>query len=97
VSGVLQSIRKILTLRCEEAADLLSAAQDGSLSLAERWALRMHLLVCRPCRRFRRQLALLRDVLRQVCDQVEQDPGAAAGELSPAARGRLQRLVEESS
>jgi hypothetical protein len=43
---------KLLTLRCREAAALLSAAQDGELSRMDRWALRGHLLICGPCRRY---------------------------------------------
>lgn len=50
-------------MNCHEATRVLSEAQDRPLRFTERCALRVHLLYCRGCRRFRRQL----DFLRRAC------------------------------
>lgn len=51
-------------LNCIHATRLMSQAQDGPLALAERLALRWHLLKCQGCRHFRQQLGDLRTVSR---------------------------------
>ena len=49
-------LRKLLTLRCEEASLLTSQSRDESLGRWDRLALWGHLLVCGSCRRFRKQI-----------------------------------------
>ena len=44
-------------LKCKEVVDRADALVDGTpLSWRERFALRMHLLMCHHCRRYVRQL-----------------------------------------
>jgi hypothetical protein len=62
----LKTIGFILTLRCDQASRLLSLAQESPLNRAERLALSLHLLICRVCRKYRRQLALMRNVLARL-------------------------------
>jgi hypothetical protein len=50
---------------CREASRLLSRREEQPLALAERVKLRLHLSACVACTRFARQLALLREALRQ--------------------------------
>lgn len=47
-------------LSCKQATELMSQSQDQRLGLRERFALRMHLLMCLGCRNFDRQLVFLR-------------------------------------
>ncbi len=61
---LLHNIKMVLGLSCRHASVLLSRAQDGPLTFSERLALRMHLLICGSCRRFNRQLSLIRQTLR---------------------------------
>ncbi len=47
-------------LKCKEVVDRADALVDGTpLSWRERFALRMHLLMCHHCRRYVRQLHAL--------------------------------------
>ena len=39
-------------LTCKDASELLSQAQDRTLGLRERLALRLHLLICDGCTNF---------------------------------------------
>jgi len=54
------NIKEILTLNCEQASRLLSHQQDAELTRSERWALKLHLLICRACRRYKSQLGMVR-------------------------------------
>lgn len=47
-------------LSCKEATELISQGMDRRLSLAERFGLRLHLLICRGCRATDRHLVFLR-------------------------------------
>jgi hypothetical protein len=83
----------ILTLHCAEASELMSQALDEPLGLAERIALRGHLLACRSCRRFRDQLNLLRDALREIASE----PVLATETLSADARHRIALALADAS
>ncbi len=57
-------------LNCKQATKLMSEALDRPLDLSDRAALRLHALICKGCRNYRRQLRLL----RQACaDYPEQE------------------------
>lgn len=52
-------------LSCKEATALMSQEQDRPLGLAERLALRLHVLICEGCSNYRRHMRVLRDALRR--------------------------------
>ena len=91
-----QDMVKLLTLRCREATALLSAAEDGELSRVNRWALRSHLLICDPCRRFRRQLHKLARIIDAAVKRLETDGRLPGVRLSDEARQRLRELIASS-
>jgi len=82
----------LLNLNCRRASRLLSDARERPLSKLERFGLRIHLLGCRSCGRYRHQLALLDRFVRPAGD----DP-AAAPTLPADARGRIERRLAEAA
>jgi hypothetical protein len=50
---------------CREVAALLVAREDRHLGLADRLALRMHMVICDACPRFERQMLTMRNSLQQ--------------------------------
>jgi hypothetical protein len=52
----------LLSQSCAEATRLLSESQEACLPLPASLGLRLHLILCRQCRRYRRHLALMRSV-----------------------------------
>jgi len=82
-------------LTCKQASELISEHQERPLTRRERWGLRLHLAICISCRRFERQLALLRRALRQLAQGERVNlPGP---ELPPQARQRIRRTLAEQS
>jgi hypothetical protein len=55
---------KLLRRTCKQVARILVAREDRQLSLADRVALRFHLLACEACPRFERQVLLMRNSLK---------------------------------
>lgn len=71
----------LLTLRCEESTRLMSEAFQRDLTGAERWAVRLHFISCRYCRRVKKQWDLLQETASRRTEVVS--------ELSEEARGRI--------
>lgn len=67
VELVWKDIKTVIPLRrtCKEAAALIVAREDRALPWADRMALRMHLLACKACPRFERQMLSMQNSLKQ--------------------------------
>ena len=81
-----------MTFQCRRATLLVSCAMDRRLSFSERVGLRFHLLICACCRRFRRQMIVLRLVLRRRALPTAENDHAFM--LHPQARARIQSALE---
>jgi hypothetical protein len=72
---------------------LASESLDRDLSRLERVALRLHLLYCSGCRRYARQITLLREAMRRLLNRLESGeplPGAA---LPDDVRERIKHAL----
>jgi len=95
---ILKNILRILTLTCDQAAQLMSQMQDKPLNRPERWALSSHLLICRLCRKYNRQLKLLRAITTRIADSRTYDdvvPPLLDPEQSKAFQDRLSKKIRE--
>jgi hypothetical protein len=82
-----------LSPTCRDATRLQSQALDGSLSLRQRIGLRIHLWLCRWCKRYGMQLRFLRSAAQRQSEHKETLPSQP---LSPEARERMKvRLKAE--
>ena len=91
--GTMSNIKKILTLNCEQASRLLSNQQDTSLRRTEQWALKLHLLLCRSCRRYKDQLRSV----RKIFSALRTKPDSAPPELriSDEKRDDIKKTLRE--
>ena len=85
----LLKIVRALSPNCKEAIRLQSDAMDRPLTSWQRAGLRMHLWLCKWCRRYGRQVAFLRTIARD-CDHVHEPPPG----MPPAARERIKQAVK---
>jgi hypothetical protein len=90
--SVLRNIRMILSLSCAASSRLLSDRLDRALSRTERTALLFHLLVCHPCRQFRRNLRLMRSLVHHMTEQ-NLSGEQSATTLAPDERARILETV----
>jgi len=79
---------------CRQAARLQSDALDRQLPFFRRLGLSLHLLVCKWCRRYGRQIAFLRTVAHK-CENGEDLMPAPT--LPPEARERIKRALQADS
>ena len=81
-------------LSCKDVTVLVSQSLDDTLPLRQRMAVRLHLLLCRACTRYRRQLLFLREVMRRFPGDEPASPPPSAPALPVAARERIRRAVD---
>ena len=84
---------RALSPDCREASRLQSEALDHPLPPAQRFGLRVHLLLCRWCRRYGKQIRFLRQAAHGHPDSLAQ---AIPEELSSEARARLKQSLRQS-
>ena len=80
-----------LSPSCREATRLQSEAMDRPLSLRKRIGLRIHLGLCRWCRRYGRQIGFLRSVAHEHERHEETLPPQT---LRPEARERIKERLK---
>ena len=73
-------------LSCKELVAQSSDLLDGRLSFRERMALRRHLILCRNCRRFIKQMKLTQAVLRHLPEAASADVDTLAAKLAEHRR-----------
>lgn len=76
---------------CEEISQKVSQSMDVRLPFHHRMAIRTHLLMCRYCARFRRQLNLLRKMSRH--DDSGILPPGSPSRLSQESRERIKKSL----
>jgi hypothetical protein len=91
----LKRIWYLLNMPCHDVADLIARGMDTDLPSSERFAVRLHLLYCRFCRRFKRQLTWLRTMFHEAGRRAEADDFAPPLELSEQARERIRSTLSD--
>jgi hypothetical protein len=80
-----------LMFSCKEASIRLCESMDRRLPFQQRLMIRMHLAMCRFCRRYHRQVQCLREIVR---DQRLQEAGMDESvTLSPEACERMKEIL----
>jgi hypothetical protein len=84
-------------LRCREVSKLVSESMERRLPFGLRMQVWMHLMLCRLCAGFARQVHLLRRAARQNPERLAGTPSAAEATLSPEARERIKATLRGDS
>lgn len=80
-------------LSCKDVTRLISESMDTSLPIGKRIGVRLHLLICKFCARYERQLLLIRDTVRRLA-AAEGIPGEPPWEtLSEEAKARIRKSL----
>jgi Putative zinc-finger len=84
-------------LSCKDAAALVSESLDRRLPLGQRIALRMHLIFCRFCRRFSRQVLFLKEVAGRVKKGKAGEESPVSDSLSAEAKEKIEQALKTHS
>ena len=80
---------------CKEVSRRVSESMDHSLPLYQRMLIRVHLLMCRYCARFRRQVMFLREFCRR--RQLDEHFPDVSVVMPPDVRERIRQALKSSS
>jgi hypothetical protein len=84
---------RLLFAPCSEIGRHTSMAMDRELPRAHRIAIGVHYLYCVACRRYRRQIKLIREALRRLASDTLPEDALVDVSLPPAARDRIKRSL----
>jgi len=79
---------------CKAVTRMVSGSMDRKLPFYQRMGIRMHLLMCKLCSRYRRQLLFLRETIRLQAASSEEIESAIV--LPPGARERIKRSIRNA-
>jgi hypothetical protein len=80
--------------RCQDVSRKVSQSMDGSLAFHQHLAIRIHLMMCRYCRRFRRQLMMFRKI--SLFEDLEPPKGETPEKLSQETKARIKEKLRSS-
>lgn len=83
-------------LECQEVSRLITHSMDEPLTLRQRLLVRWHLLVCRYCRRFQKQIFWLRKILQTKSKMTDEVRTNDVG-LSNEAKERIKEVLKRKS
>jgi len=78
---------------CKKVSRLVSESMDRDIGTMHRLGLRFHLMMCRYCARYARQLRLIRKKIRSAVTEKD----APAHTLPEETKKRLQDLIKHHS
>jgi len=82
-------------LTCKQASHLASKAMDGKLTWREWLGLRLHIALCRLCRRYVSDIKRLRTVMR-LAGKSDQTLLPESVKLSRQSRERIQKVLHKA-
>jgi hypothetical protein len=78
-------------LSCKQASQIISQSLDRPLAMRERFALNLHLFICKYCKRFSQHIQCLRVAIKQMTNSIENDNTI---EMPLEAKKRIANLAE---
>ncbi len=89
----MMKILKLLgMINCKEASQLASDVQERPLSLVEKFNAYIHLLICKHCVNFNKQLQFMRKATASANDKVSMEPDTG---MSNNTRERIRQQLNQ--
>jgi len=80
-------------LSCKDVTLLISRSMDASLPIGKRIGVRVHLLMCQLCARYKQHLLLIRNTVRHLMETADTPVGPYGMTLSEEARDRIRKSL----
>lgn len=81
---------------CDQVSRLVSDSMEEDLPLKGKLSVALHLLMCKWCRRFKRQLQLIRTLSLKAQARTKIAHPLSQGSLSAAAKERIERTLSDT-
>ena len=80
-------------LICKDASQIISQSLDRQLTMWERFALKLHLLICKYCKQFSQQIVAIRVALKSSSSAIENDGSI---KMPSETKRRLLQSIESN-
>ena len=77
-------------MNCKEATELASNRLDRELNLTERIGLKIHLFICKYCRRYSKHLGFIKQTVSKLDAYIEARQDI---QLSDAAKEKIKKVI----
>ncbi|MBS1272379.1 MAG: hypothetical protein MAGBODY4_01524 [Candidatus Marinimicrobia bacterium] len=94
---VIKPVIDTLTPSCEVISQQISRSMDESLTLRERLQVKLHLMACKFCYRYRDQLLAIRQKIREQTEEWDADSAISEFRLSPDKRKQIKAKMRDSA
>jgi len=84
-----------LSPTCDVITRKISESMDHPISFRDRFRIRFHILFCAFCKRYRRQLMAIRDMLEKNRGRLEDEDATDTPVLSPDAKERIKHSLRK--
>ena len=81
-------------LSCIQASQIISQSLDRPLTLRERFTLKLHLAICKYCKRFSQQVQTLHVAIKTMVSSIESNNSI---EMPSAVKKRITHYIEEQA
>lgn len=78
-------------LNCKQTSQLISQSLDRTLTLRERFALQLHLIICKYCKRFSQQVQIMRVSVSSLINSAEKDDTIT---MPSSAKERISNVLQ---
>ena len=78
---------------CKEVTRLISDTMDREIPFHRRMGIRIHLLMCRFCARYLKQLRTIRELMHLQMINIENSQ--SLDDLPPQARDRIRNVIQD--
>jgi hypothetical protein len=82
---------------CKQAARLVSVSFERRLTLRECFSMRLHLMMCKTCTFYSRQIKALRAIFTRHEEVLSNTPAADDEKLSDQAKQRIKKTINGCS
>jgi len=97
IMQIIKPVMDRLTPSCEVITQKVSRSMDEPLSFKERLQVRIHLMMCEFCTRYRQQLLTIRRRIQQHAEEWEEGAVPSEAHLSPEAKQRIKEKLNDDS
>ena len=88
--NIMDNLMDRMMISCEKATFLISKSEEEKLSCKEKYQLRVHLMGCKFCRRYKKEIQYLSNALDKF-----KDPTILTNKLSPGKKKGIQENIKK--
>jgi len=92
---LLMPVMSRMTPACEIISQKISESMDHKISLSDRMRIRIHLLGCKLCRRYEKQLITMQKMMEKRANEINELPDGP--KLSSDAKQRMKQNIKQKN